>query len=116
MIAGVGVDLLAVSRMERRLANTRFMERVFSPEERAYIGAKAERAAGLFCAKEAYAKATGLGLSFRLLREVTVSHLPSGAPVLRAESAAEGERFHLSISHDGGMAVAVVIFERRESV
>ena len=61
----IGLDLLEVERLERALARRpRLAERVFSDEERAYSEARARPAqhlAARFCAKEAVAKALGLG-------------------------------------------------------
>ena len=101
----VGADILEISRMRRLLENDYFMRRVFSAREREYIASKctaaAQSAAGIFCAKEAFIKATGVtGLS--MLRKSEVLHTPSGAP--RAWRARAGA-FHLAlqgIRHGGG--------------
>ena len=116
MILGIGLDLLKISRMERLLESERFRARVFTREERAVIAERgvraAETAAGLFCAKEAYAKATGRGLPGLRLQEISVVWDPNGRPFLRSNSPDDRElSFHLSITHDGGFAAAVVVIE-----
>ncbi|MBQ6256995.1 MAG: 4'-phosphopantetheinyl transferase superfamily protein, partial [Clostridia bacterium] len=40
MIAGIGIDLCEISRMEKLLEDERFLSRYFSPEEQAYIHGK----------------------------------------------------------------------------
>ena len=123
MIAGVGIDLCDISRMEKLLQDGRFLARFFSVEEQAYIHGKGKTAAasmaGIFAAKEALTKTLGCGLSGGELSDIAVLHDESGAPYydLRgnwARLAVEKGiiRFHLSISHDGGVAAAVCIAER----
>ena len=122
MIVGVGIDLTAVDRMERALGRhgDRFEKRVFTVEECAYCRARArpaEHFAARFAAKEATLKALGVpeGLSWH---EMEVAFAPSGRPelILRGVAArAAGERgvarLHLSLTHDGGQAAAVVVAE-----
>lgn len=115
MIVGVGVDLVDLTRFELKLEQTKGLaERIFTPDE---IGAKPESLAGYWAAKEALIKAIGnpTGFSFQ---DVSVTKDSSGKPAL--EVAGETKKlademgirnWHLSISHDGGMAVAMVIAE-----
>ncbi len=123
MIAGVGIDLCGIRRMEKLLQDGRFLARFFSAEEQEYIRgrgkAAAQSMAGIFAAKEALAKALGCGLSGGELAEIAVLHDDAGAPYydLRgayARLAAEKGvcRLHLSISHEGGMAAAVCAAEK----
>jgi holo-[acyl-carrier protein] synthase len=121
MIAGVGIDLVAVARVER-LLNThgqRFVDRCFSPDE-IVRGQDPEHLAGLLAAKEAAFKALAApALSGIGWRGLAILHDPgSGRPVLvfrdRAKDVAQQRRIgpaHLSISHQAGMAVALVILE-----
>ena len=54
MIRGLGCDLCAISRMEKIMADRRFLHRYFTEGERAYIAARArgaQTAAGIFAAK-----------------------------------------------------------------
>lgn len=119
MIAGVGIDLCEVARMERACQSDAFCRRVFTAEELDLAGNSPERfrhLAGFFAAKEAFAKATGLGLSKVGLHNVSVVHDDRGRPQLcLSESATlkpyRAARFHLSISHERSLAAAVVIYE-----
>ena len=125
MIAGIGIDLCEISRMEKLLNDGRFLARYFSPREQAYIQAKgrgaAQTMAGVYAAKEALAKALGAGIVSADLWAVEVTHDQYGAPAyeLQGEYArlAEDKRistFALSITHDSGMAAAVCVAERKD--
>ena len=121
MIRGLGCDVCAVPRMREILEKPRFLERWFTEYERGYIAARrnaAETAAGIFAAKEAFAKALGAGFSGLAPEKIGVRHDEKGAPYyemsepLRDAMAAVGaKRAFLSISHDGGVALAVAILE-----
>ncbi len=115
MIIGVGVDVVDVSRLARALERTpRLADRLFTPGERDRPVASL---AARFAAKEAVAKALGApgGLKWRDAEVVTEE---GGRPVLHVhggvaeEAASQGiTRWHLSLSHDGGVATAVVVAE-----
>ncbi len=120
MIRGVGVDLCEISRLEKTDLDSRFVERFFSDEERAYltdrVGSLSETLAGMYAAKEAFSKALGTGVRGFELKEVEVLHSPEGQPyysisgkALEAQKARRIERMFLSISHDGGMAIAFAV-------
>lgn len=122
MIVGVGIDLCQVSRMRSALSRHegRFAARVFTEDERAYCEERADPAqhyAARFAAKEALLKALAVppGLSWH---EIEVQSQSGGAPrlLLRGEAAraAAGKsiaRLHLSLTHSGDHAAAVVIAE-----
>ena len=76
---------------------------------------KAESLAGIYAAKEAFCKASGVPL-LQVIRETELQYDDNGAPRLTlAGSLAEsldGIRFSVSITHDGGISAAVVIAER----
>lgn len=120
-IRGIGVDILAVERMQRILERrTRFIDRVFTEEEIRYCESqawKAQHFAARFAAKEAFFKALGTGWRDGMAwREVWVDRDQQGQPFLRLEGIA-GDRFgslgykttHLSLSHSRDFAVAFVI-------
>ena len=118
----LGFDLCAVERMRPLLTDSRFLERYFTPEEGAYIRSRGEKAAeslaGAFAAKEALLKALEIGISVDL-REIAVRHDPvSGAPfyVFCGKTAEIMKAYvpSLSISHDGGVAGAVCLLEKKE--
>ena len=118
MYKGLGLDLCEIARMEKLLGDDRFLRRYFTPEEVEYVlsrGAGAARSlAGLFAAREALGKAMGGGIDFDL-KEAEVCHTESGAPFFRLSGSLEKrigkDRILLSISHDGGIAAAVVLLE-----
>ena len=113
MIIGVGIDLVDLARFERAVTRTpRLIERLFTEPER---NASVQSLAGKFAAKEAFVKALA-GADGMHWHEVTVNKRASGAPFLTltgqtATVAAEAgiKNFHVSISHDAGKAVAVVV-------
>lgn len=121
MIKGIGIDVVHIERMQKNLSSPRFMERVFTAAEREHIGQtalSAERAAGCYAAKEALAKALGCGLAGCPPGEVQTAPLPSGAPSLTAEGKARAAldalgvaNIWVSITHDAGVAAAVVVLE-----
>jgi len=125
MIVGIGSDLIAVERVRRVFERhgERFLDRVFTSEERSYcLTARdpAERLAARWAAKEAAMKALGTGWSGGVhFSHVAVTHRESGAPDLAFSAGALAiarekgiDRHHLSLSHDAGMALAMVVLER----
>lgn len=124
MIRGIGVDLCRVSRLESHVDESIFLSRVFSEEELSWArshGNVARHLAGAFAAKEAFAKASGLGLAQLGLKGVTLLHDDAGKPILqlsdqhRNSEAFRQCKIHVSISHDGEYAVATVILEEVSS-
>ncbi len=117
MIVGVGIDVVQIARIERALARTPgLLARLFTDGERALP--RAESLAARFAAKEAVAKALGAPGGLRW-RDAEVVNDPGGRPRLvlhggvAEEAAAQGiTTWHLSLSHDGGVATAVVVAER----
>src|SRR5215471_15779323 len=115
VIVGIGVDLVDIARLEQALRRTPALaERLFTKGERA--GPPASLAA-CFAAKEAVAKALGAPAGLRWA-DVEVTHDGAGRPALAAsgtvaeEAARRGVlRWHLSITHDGGVSVAMVVAE-----
>lgn len=91
MILGLGSDICDIRRIEAVIARhgDRFLERVFTPVERAKAARRAERIragtfAKRFAAKEAAAKALGTGFSRGVFfADLGVVNLPSGQPTLR---------------------------------
>ena len=118
MVKGLGLDLCSITRMEKTLADERFLNRYFTEDEIAYIRGKGKSAArtmaGIFAAKEAMAKALGTGIVFDL-KDISVSHDRAGMPGYslsgKAAEYSTGDRFFLSITHEGDMAAAVCVRE-----
>ncbi len=127
MIRGLGIDLVDVARLGRAIAahGDRFLTRVFTADELAHADrirgdARAIHLAGRFAAKEAAMKAlgTGLGGGVRFVDFEVRTDDGTGAPTLLLRAAAArhaalrgAARSHLSISHIGTHATAVVVLE-----
>ncbi|WP_131748445.1 holo-ACP synthase [Frankia sp. Cppng1_Ct_nod] len=115
-VVGVGVDVVDVERFAAILRRTPSLaDRLFTAGERAVEGP--ERLAVRFAAKEALAKALGAppGMSWHDAEVVSDS---DGRPRIRisgtvaAVAEAVGIRtWHLSLTHDGGVAIAFVVAE-----
>lgn len=124
MIIGVGLDLVPIARVAGMLERHggRALARLFSPTEQADCAGRAEPAqhyAARFSAKEAVLKALGAPPGLRWV-EMEVRTAEGGRPVLHlsgaaaAAAAARGvDATHVSLTHAGGMAAAVVVLERR---
>jgi holo-[acyl-carrier protein] synthase len=114
VIVGLGVDISSLDRFAAAAARPGFLEKVFTHSERE--GAT-QSLAGRFAVKEALAKALGApgGLAWH---DCVVGYADSGRPevelrgTVRARADALGvTKVSVSISHDAGVAVAVVICE-----
>lgn len=115
MILGIGIDVCDVARLTDVLARTpRLRERLFTVPERELLPASL---AARFAAKEAVAKALGAPGWLRW-HDCTVTREPGAAPTLLirgtvADRARElgVTRWHLTLSHDAGIAAAMVVAE-----
>ena len=128
MIVGSGVDLAEVPRVRKAIERfgPRFINRVYTPREIAYVerrgASRFERYAARFAAKEAAMKAIGTGWRHGIgWADFEVANLPSGKPTLLFHGVAAGfaERLgvrnvSLSITHTAETAMAIVILEGAE--
>jgi len=111
----IGVDVVVVKRMEllyqkwgekgwKRFLTSRELEQCFKPES----------VAGIFAVKEAFSKAVGSGIGRELsFHQLEVLKNQSGKPILKIDPEIR-EKFQISqvdisISHDGGIAVGIVV-------
>jgi holo-[acyl-carrier protein] synthase len=124
MLVGTGIDLTEIDRIRKSIARfgDRFLDRIFTPREKAYCLRKrnsAESFAARFAAKEAAAKALGTGISYGVTwLEIEVTREPSGRPGLsfHGRAAQIAARLGvvqaaLSLTHTGEMAMASVALE-----
>ena len=119
MILGIGTDLTAVDRLEEAAKKERFVQRYVTQQERDYWSSRGKRAevlAGLWAAKEAVAKALGSGFSGFGPDQIEVAPDALGRPLVHLRDGAKDRAKQLgiadlwvSISHDGGMAMAVAL-------
>lgn len=124
MLVGTGIDLAEIPRIRNSIARfgNRFLDRIFTPREKAYCLRKrnaAESFAARFAAKEAAAKALGTGISYGVnWLEIEVTREPSGRPGLQFHGRAAQIAAHLgvtnaalSLTHTGILAMASVSLE-----
>jgi holo-[acyl-carrier protein] synthase len=124
MIVGTGVDLAEVPRIRASIERfgQKFVHRIFTPSEIAYVERKAnryERYAARFAAKEAGMKAIGTGWRRGVTwQDFEVANLPSGKPTLLLHGAAARfalklgvKNVSLSLTHTAELGMAHVILE-----
>jgi holo-[acyl-carrier protein] synthase len=115
VIVGVGVDVVDVARFETSLTRTPSLrDRLFTAAERELA---LPSLAARFAAKEALAKALGAPKSLQW-QDAEITRGDDGRPLLNVSGsvadAAEKlgvRQWHLSLSHDGGLAIAMVVAE-----
>ena len=123
MNLATGVDLVEISRVARVLDrySTRFLSRVYTPDEIRFSRGRPAELAARFAAKEAVSKALGVGM--RLMSPIGIGWLDvetlnhrSGQPFVSLHRRAERlaiekglNTWSVSLSHDGGVAIAFVV-------
>ena len=137
MLYGICCDLCAIAHLEKSLTGPHaaaFVRRVYGEAERAALGLDAPLPAGRsaahrlasaaanFAAKEAFLKAAGTGLREPFSPcEIEAVRQESGAPAYRfSGKTADWVQAHrltarLSLSHEGGMALAFCTLEQPET-
>lgn len=116
MITGLGIDIVKISRVEERLA-----DRILSKKEWK-IWEKNKRKdflAGRFALKEAFFKAIGTGMRNYNLKDISfipndlgAIHIEENDVITCLKKEYNFDRIHSTLSHDGGVGVAVVILEK----
>ena len=115
MIIGVGIDVVDVARFAQTLARTPALaQRLFTDAEQQLPAASL---AARFAAKEALAKALGAPTGMRWL-DAEIVNEASGDPRFRITGSVQARAdevgvasIHVSLSHDAGIASAVVVLE-----
>lgn len=118
-ILGIGVDIVETARIRSSIEEfgERFLKRVFTEAEIAHCSSQADPVpsyAARFAAKEAVAKAFGVGIGQKMQwTDIEVMRLKSGAPVCQLHGQARQtatemkvERVLISLSHSEHYAVA----------
>jgi holo-[acyl-carrier protein] synthase len=112
----IGTDITVVSRLENSVKKfgTKFLDRFLNQTEQKELSKKPESIAGYWAAKEAIAKALGCGICADLgFHDIIIYKDEKKAPHFKLSDKAQA--FHqindssLSIAHDGGFAIAVVV-------
>ena len=111
----IGTDITVVSRIQksRERFGERFLNRFLNKEEQ-QLSSKIESIAGYWASKEAIAKALGCGIGEELsFLDIIIYKDAKNAPHFKLTHKAQKRHniksSSLSISHDGGFAIAVVI-------
>tara|TARA_B100000959_G_scaffold261891_1_gene299840 strand:+ start:1423 stop:1803 length:381 start_codon:yes stop_codon:yes gene_type:complete len=126
MIIGTGTDVVSIPEV-RRLKNkygNKFLNRVFTPSEKKYCRQydnPSQHYAARFAAKEATAKALGVGFGRALnWKDIVVHQGPLGKPLVRFRNGvakkikSNGYKCHISLAHNKDMASAISILESCE--
>ena len=119
MVLGVGVDLVDVARFERALTRTpKLRDRLFGESDQSRTDITPQSLAARFAAKEAALKALGGHVQGFTWHDIQVAGESGQKPSLVLSGAALEHAsvrgvstWHLSLSHDRGMAVAFVVME-----
>ncbi len=127
MIIGIGSDLCEIGRIARTLERhgERFTHRIYTEAERAKAAGRADPAptyARRFAAKEAAAKALGVGISGLAWTDIAVVNDARGKPALELTGGAAARlaeitpagttpHLHLSLTDDPPYALAFVVIE-----
>ena len=120
MILGIGVDLCSIDRLRKAIINEHFVKKIFSDEEIDYAYAQGEPArhfASAYAAKEALAKATGMGMFGLGLHSSSVRRTEDGPVIICSKSLREKfegrgiKNCLLSLTHEGDYALAFVVLE-----
>lgn len=105
----IGIDVVSISRLTAAIEREpKMLDRLFTQPERRYCTKKPEpmaSLAGILAAKEATMKALGLSGLPAWARRIEISHSEDGSPVALTGAG----HVRLSISHDGGVAMAVAM-------
>jgi holo-[acyl-carrier protein] synthase len=123
MITGIGIDVVHVKRMKHWQETGGLLERYFHPGELATAASRGSgevlSLAARFAAKEAFGKALGTGLVGITLKDIEVTNRHNGKPEIRVHGTAltalenaGADKIHVSLTHEGDNAVAMVILER----
>jgi holo-[acyl-carrier protein] synthase len=123
MITGTGIDMVEVDRIAEKIEKDKgFREKVFSRHEIEFCESKAnkyEHYGARFAAKEAFLKATGMGLMAGFeIHNIETFNDDSGKPFIRLKNEFEQlaadrkwNKIHVSLTHVKSMACAVVVLE-----
>lgn len=121
----VGIDLVLVSRLNDKVGNIAFYNKILNKIEIEYLKTKrsanqdveAKSLAGFFAAKEAILKAFGVGITNGYgFKDITIDHDKFGAPIVILSDKLSvlmqntpKTKINISISHDGDYATAIAI-------
>ena len=113
----IGIDIVVISRIERMMEKfgDKALKKFLSDEEILLVN-KSSTAAGFWAAKEAASKAIGTGIgSVCSFHDIKITKSNKNAPLIKYKKHIRKKynikNTSLSITHDGGFAIAVVVSE-----
>ncbi|MFV9876292.1 MAG: holo-ACP synthase [Rickettsiales endosymbiont of Dermacentor nuttalli] len=136
MIIGIGTDIINIERIAKLVTKfgNKFLDRIFTPNEvlesqkfflpKLYSSYLAKR----FAAKEAYAKATGMGIRNHIsFNQIEIANDSNGRPFIILHNRTKDQltdiipinytpKIHVSLSDDYPLAIAHVIIEIRQNL
>ena len=123
MIVGIGIDLIEIQGIEKDIQSNMYLHKIFTEaeiKECQSVVRTAERFAGRFAAKEAFMKAIGKGIRQQVwFSQIEVLNNKDGQPYIQVNGEAqvwlhamEVKNIHVSITHTGQYAAAIVILEK----
>ena len=112
----VGVDIVQIERIKKNIKNTAFIEKIFTSKEIKYCNSYTNpenHFSGKFAAKEAVKKAllSGKIVTNISIKDIQVLNNLDKSPYV-AINKLNDLKCNISISHDGGYAIAFVIIEK----
>ena len=120
-ILGIGTDIIEKSRIKKLLKNKNFIKRIFTPSEITLskkVNNKISHYSKRFAAKEAFAKALGLGISKGIsFREISIVNKKNGSPYIEllgktkiiSNNLIKKKKIYLSLSDEKNFALAMVV-------
>ena len=127
-IIGIGVDIVENSRLKKLIKNKQFLQRIFTKLEQKRsnkLKNKINYYSKRFAAKEAFSKATGLGISKYLnFKDIEIMNDKSGKPLINLNKSSsyylqkkfkvKSFKTNLSISDEKKYSIAYVIIEKND--
>ena len=111
----VGIDIVVISRIQKMIDkfDNKALEKFLSKKEIALANTTSSYA-GFWAAKEAASKAIGTGIGKKCsFKDIKISKSKNGQPKLKYSKKIRKElkikNSSVSITHDGGFAIAVVV-------
>jgi holo-[acyl-carrier protein] synthase len=123
LIVGVGIDLVEVCQLEAliKAGGSSFLDLTWSQREQVEANGSTERLAARWAGKEAVMKALRVGLGDLEPLDIEIHSSLDGAPNVRLLGTADLvareagiDRCQVSISHEGGWAVAIAVAQRKD--
>lgn len=111
----IGIDIVTISRIEKMIEKfgEKALKRFLSPKEM-LLAKNASTASGFWAAKEAASKALGTGIGKHCgFVDIKITKTELNAPKIKYKKHIRKKfnfkKSHVSITHDGGFAIAVVV-------